>query len=277
MTDRITEMTVDYKEKREHFMQLLDEYTKKDCMVAFSGGVDSSVLLKLACQAAGKHGTKVYAVTIQSELHPLEDLAISRKVAGEIGAKHYVVEIRELQEAGILDNPTDRCYLCKKYLFTQVIELAKKLGADVILEGTNEDDLHVYRPGIRAVRELGIRSPLAEAGLSKEQVRLLAAELGLSVASRPATPCLATRFPYGTRLDLREMKKVEQAESWLRQRAYGNVRVRVHGGLVRLEVDAQDFPRLLDEKEEVIACMKNLGYDYVTLDLEGFRSGSMDL
>ena len=265
-----------YTARKEELIRRIGDYTEKDCMVAFSGGVDSSVLLKLACGAAAGKGTKVYAVTVQTELHPMGDLAVAGKVAAEIGAEHHVLGIRELSEAGIGDNPIDRCYRCKKYLFTQVMALAEGLGASIVLEGTNEDDLHVYRPGIRAVRELGIKSPLAEAGLTKEQVRLLAEELSLSVSARPSTPCLATRFPYGVRLDPEEMRKVEMAEGWLRQRGYGNVRVRIHGDLVRLEIDRQDFSCLLCEKEEVVTYMKTLGYDYVTLDLEGFRSGSMD-
>lgn len=270
------EMQNAYTARKEELIRLLKKYTEEDCMVAFSGGVDSSVLLKLACQAAAGKGTKVYAVTVQTELHPMGDLAVARQVAAEVGAEHHILAIRELAEAGIEDNPIDRCYRCKKYLFMQMHSLAVQLGAPVIIEGTNEDDLHVYRPGIRAVREIGIKSPLAEAGLTKEQVRLLAGELSLSVSARPSTPCLATRFPYGVRLDPEEMKKVEQAEEWLRQRGYGNVRVRVHGDLARLEIDRQDFSCLLREKDEVITFLKALGYDYVTLDLEGFRSGSMD-
>ncbi len=260
----------------KRLLEKMDSYTNRDCMVAFSGGVDSSVLLKLACDMAGKKETKVHAVTVQSELHPVGDLAISRRVAAEIGAEHHVIEIRELKEAGIEKNPVDRCYLCKKYLFGQVRELAGGLGVEVILEGTNEDDLHVYRPGIRAVRELGLKSPLAEAGMTKEQVRRLAKELSLSVAARPATPCLATRFPYGTDLTMESMKKVEQAEEWLRTQGYGNVRVRVHGDIARLELDKTDFAALLRQREDVVSCLKKLGYGYVTLDLEGFRSGSMD-
>lgn len=267
----------EWEKMNEILKKRMEEYTGQDSMVAFSGGVDSSVLLKLACDMAKKHGTKVHAVTIQSELHPLGDLGIAKRVAEEIGAEHHVVQIRELKEAGIQDNPTDRCYRCKKYLFASVAELAQKLGAAVILEGTNEDDLHVYRPGIRAVRELGIKSPLAEAGMTKEQVRLLAAELGLSVASRPSTPCLATRFPYGTRLSVTEMKKVEQAENYLKQQGFTNVRVRIHGSVVRLEVDAKDMGKLLEERKEITAYIKALGYDYITMDLEGFRSGSMDV
>lgn len=266
----------EYKEACKKLRMEMEDYTREDCLVAFSGGVDSSVLLKLACDLAKKAGTRVHAVTVQSELHPLGDLEISRQVAKEIGAEHHVIEIQELKEAGIEENPKDRCYLCKKYLFTRVLDLKERLGAAEVLEGTNEDDLHVYRPGIRAVKELGIKSPLAEAGLTKEQVRLLAEELSLSVAMRPSTPCLATRFPYGSRLSLEEMKRVEQAEVFLRGKGYGNVRVRVHQDVVRLEVDQKEFCRILEERAETVSALKALGYRYITLDLEGFRSGSMD-
>lgn len=267
---------INYANAYNSLLEIMENCTEEDCMVAFSGGVDSSVLLKLACSMARKKGTRVHAVTIQSELHPLRDLEIARRVAREIGAEHHVIEIRELKEAGIEKNPVDRCYRCKKYLFGQVQGLAEKQGVSIILEGTNEDDLHVYRPGIRAVRELGIRSPLAEAGMTKEQVRRLAEELSLSVAARPATPCLATRFPYGTALTVENMKKVEEAEAWLKQQGYRNVRVRVHGELVRLEIDKTDFTALLKQQEVVIAYLRGLGYGYITLDLQGFRSGSMD-
>lgn len=146
-----------------------------------------------------------------------------------------------------------------------------------VLEGTNEDDLHVYRPGIRAVRELGVLSPLAEAGLTKQEVRRMAAEYGISVAARPSAPCLATRFPYGTALSLPELKRVEKGEAYLRSLGFRNVRLRVYGCLVRIEVDAEDLEGLLDRRLEAAAFLKELGYQYVTLDLEGFRSGSMDM
>ena len=145
------------------------------------------------------------------------------------------------------------------------------------MEGTNQDDLKVYRPGIRAVKELNIASPLAEAGLTKEEVRRLASEYGLSVSRKPAAPCLATRFPYGTRLSDEEMRRVERGERMLKEQGFYNVRIRVHGEIARLEVDSRDLPMLVEKRESVADRLKELGYTYVTADLEGFRSGSMDV
>ena len=171
----------------------------------------------------------------------------------------------------------DRCYRCKKYLFHILIEEGKKLGVSAMMEGTNEDDLHVYRPGLRAIRELGIHSPLAEAGMTKAEVRKLAEELGISVSNKPSMPCLATRFPYGTRISYEAMQKVDEGEAFVRSLGFYNVRLRIHNDVVRIEVDVNEIPRLLEYHEQIVAKLKKLGYDYITVDLEGFRSGSMDL
>lgn len=265
------------EEKAAKLKLQIDEYTKNDIIVAFSGGVDSSLLLKLACKAAQKHGTRVYAITVKTRLHPLHELENAKNVAKEIGALHVVLSIDELQEAGILDNPTDRCYKCKKYLFEKMKERAKTLGIEHILEGTNEDDLHVYRPGIRALEELCIISPLADAGFTKAEVRELAQKYGLSVSNRPAMPCLATRFPYGASLSYEAFGRVEQGETYLKNFGAYNVRLRIHDDTARIEVDEADFPTILKNKSAIIKYLKSLGYTYITLDLEGFRSGSMDV
>ncbi len=264
----------EYELKRQQLLACMKQYAEEDLVIAFSGGVDSSLLLKLACEAA--KNTTVYAVTIQSELQPQNDLEIARNVAMETGAEHVVLTIHELQEAGIQTNPKDRCYLCKKYLFGQIQQFAAQKGIKRILEGTNEEDLHKYRPGIRAIRELGILSPLAAAGMTKQEVRTLANEYGISVANRPSAPCLATRFPYGTTLSLEALVRVEQAEQYLHELGFWNVRVRVHGEIVRIEVGKEELLEVIAEKEKIISYLKTLGYHYITLDLEGFRSGSMD-
>lgn len=266
-----------YEEKKQQLLKEICELTKEDLVLAFSGGVDSSLLLKICCEAAKENGTNVYAVTVHTELHPMKDLEIAVAVAKEAGARHLVVRIDELKEAGIEYNPEDRCYLCKKLLFSRLKEKAEELHAGYIVEGTNEDDLHVYRPGIRALRELGILSPLAQTGFTKQEVRKLAEEYGVSVANRPSTPCMATRFPYGAKLDYDSMRRVEQGEEWIRSLGFYNVRIRVHGGIARIEIDIDQMPLLLEKKEEIISKLKELGYDYITLDLEGFRSGSMDI
>lgn len=264
-------------EKKEELCALMDELAETDLMVAFSGGVDSSLLLKAACDSAKKTGKTVYAATVHTRLHPAGDMEVAKRVAGEMGAVHIVLPIDELEEAGIRDNPVDRCYLCKKFLFQKMKREAQKLGVPILLEGTNEDDLHVYRPGIRAIRELGITSPLAALGITKNQVREMAATYGISVSERPSAPCLATRFPYGTRLDIAVMKKVDEGEGFLKNLGLYNVRIRVHGNVARIEVDEGDMPVLTAHRQEIVKTLEALGFVYVTLDLKGFRSGSMDV
>lgn len=263
--------------KKDALLALIRKYTKQDVMVAFSGGVDSSLLLKLCCEAAGETKSQVYGVTIQTRLHPVEEMEEAEKICKEIGAKHKVIVIDELKEVGIMNNPPERCYLCKKLLFQRMLEEAEGLGIMTILEGTNEDDLHVYRPGIRALKELKIISPLAESGMTKTEVRTLASEYGLSVSGKPSMPCLATRFPYGTELTYEKMAQVEKGEVYLKKFGLHNVRLRVHDTIARIEVDEENSLIVIENKKEIIAYLKSLGYVYITLDLEGFRSGSMDV
>lgn len=266
-----------YEEKKKQLLDRVSNLAEQNIALAFSGGVDSSLLLKICCDASKKTGKKVYAVTVHTELHPMKDIEIAAKVAKEAGAEHLIIRVDELEDAGIQNNPTDRCYLCKRLLFSRLKEKAKELGAENVVEGTNEDDLHVYRPGIRALKELDIISPLAECGFTKQEVRKLAESYGISVANRPSTPCMATRFPYGAELDYEKMRCVEKGEEWLKTLGFYNVRIRVHGDIARIEVDEKDMHLLLKNKTEVIERLKTLGYSYITIDLEGFRSGSMDI
>lgn len=274
--------------------------------VAFSGGVDSALLLKLACMASGEEGT-VYAVTVQTKLHPAGDLEAAERTAAEFGAVHRVLQMDELAGSGLENNPVDRCYRCKRGIFLKIKELAGELGAECVVEGTNADDLLQYRPGIRAIRELGIRSPLAECGLTKTEIRRLAEHLGISAAKRPSAPCLATRLPYGTRIDYGLLARIDEGEQYLRGLGFYNVRLRVHElaepvsrkaeeqdskeeagddpekkvsgqrWLARIEVDPADLGKLLESGEELVEKIKALGFARVTADLEGFRSGSMDV
>ena len=262
---------------REMLQARMRELVSEDICLAFSGGVDSSLLLKVAADAAAETGKKVYAVTFDSRLHPSCDLRIARQVAGELGGIHQVMEVDELEQEEIRMNPVNRCYLCKRHLFMTLKKLAGEKGVRRILDGTNEDDMHVYRPGIRALKELGIISPLAELHITKEAVKGMASEYGISVASRPSTPCMATRLPYNTRIDYDVLDRIAQGEAYLRDALPGNVRLRLHGGIARLEVDNEAFARLLDRRADVVRRLKGLGFTYVALDLEGFRSGSMDV
>ena len=198
-------------------------------------------------------------------------------MAKQIGAMHVCISVDEFGDEQIAGNPVNRCYLCKKMIFRSVLEKSAQLGFDTVIDGTNEDDLHVYRPGIQALRELGIRSPLAEAGITKKMVRQWLAELGLAVAGKPATPCLATRIPYGEALDERILSRVAQGEKYLRAMGFLNVRLRVHGKIARIEIDIEQMELLIQNRKAVIEHLKELGFVYITLDLEGFRSGSMDV
>lgn len=265
-----------YEDKVWKLKVQMQKLAKKDLAVAFSGGADSSLLLKLAVDAASACGSTVYGIFMHTMLHPAGEAEEAGRLAEETGARFRVISVDELERAGILDNPTDRCYRCKKYLFERLLQECRELGVSIVLEGTNEDDLHVYRPGLRVVKELGIISPLADAGFTKEEVRRLGTELGIAASHKPASPCLATRFPYGVRLSYEAMRKVEQGERFIREQGFYNVRLRVHGNIVRIEVDTKEFPDFMKEREAAVSYLKELGYRYITLDLEGFRSGSMD-
>lgn len=248
-----------------------------DICLAFSGGVDSSLLLKAAVDAAEETGKKVYAVTFDSRLHPACDLEIAGQVAKELGGIHQVIQIDELEQADIRMNPENRCYLCKRRLFSCLKEFAEERKITCILDGTNEDDLHVYRPGIQALGELGIISPLAELHITKAEVKALASMYGISVASRPSTPCMATRIPYGMELNYDILARIGEGEAFLRKMFSGNVRLRLHKNVARIELDPECLEQAVMKREQVISRLKELGFSYVTLDLEGFRSGSMDL
>lgn len=258
------------------FLRLLEGLIDQAPIIAFSGGVDSTLLLKAVAEICSRTDVEVHAVTFHTMLHPVNDMEITRSLAREIEVSHHVIQIDELKDAGIKNNPVNRCYLCKKHLFTQLRKFADEIGTTLIMDGTNADDMQVYRPGIQALKELEIISPLAESGMTKDDIREMAASYGLSVANRPSSPCLATRFPYGTLLSQNEMDKVERGEEFLRSLGFYNVRLRVHGDIVRIEVDHIDLGMVLEHRESIINTLKKSGYSYVTLDLEGFTSGSMD-
>ena len=265
------------KQKLSELEQYFARMAPEGICLAFSGGVDSSLLLKVAADTASCLGGQVYAVTFDSRLHPSCDLEIARRVAGELGGIHEVILVDELEQEEIRNNPVDRCYLCKRHLFQSLKNFAAARNARIIVEGTNEDDMHVYRPGIRALKELGIDSPLARLHITKAQVKEMAAICGISVASRPSTPCMATRIPYGQRIEYDVLERIAAGEAYLRERLSGNVRLRLHGDVVRLETDETEFLQDVERRREIVEHLKTLGFDYLTLDLEGFRSGSMDI
>lgn len=256
--------------------KIITELTKKDVAIAFSGGVDSSLLLKLCIEGAKKHQTNVHAVTFVTELQPKEDLSITQRVCKEMGASHKVLYLDQLAIPEVKANYTDRCYHCKKELFSQLIAYAHTLRVQTIIDGTNADDMNNYRPGIRAIEELGVISPLRLAQMSKQDVRAFSKILHISVANRPSSPCLSTRFPYNTTLDSQRIEMVGKGEDYLRTLIQGNIRVRISHFNARIECEKKDFTLLLHHHEAIVSHFKALGFATITLDLEGFRSGSMD-
>jgi len=242
-------------------------------LIACSGGVDSTFLLRVALEVLGEN---VLAVTAKSPIHPASESAAAGELARRLGARHLFVETDELDDPEFARNPPERCYLCKRSLFARLKELAEEHGLTEVLEGSNYDDLGEHRPGLRALRELGVRSPLAEAGLTKAEIRALSRQMGLPTWDKPAQACLATRFPYGELLTPEKLRRVEEAEEFLRSLGLGQLRVRTHDLLARIEVSQNEMPRLLHEAGRVVEELKKLGYTYFTLDLEGYRTGSMD-
>lgn len=273
----MSEYEIIYKDKCDRLKKIMKGYAKKNVAIAFSGGVDSSLLLKFASDFAKNANTKVYAITLDTELHSVEDIEIASEVAKKAGVRHIILSQKVLDNDLIQNNPTDRCYQCKKMLFSKIMEKAALNGADIVMDGTNTDDMKVYRPGIRALEELGVKSPLREVGFSKADVRKMAAEYGISVSDRPSAPCLATRFPYGTLLTAEKIKKVDEAEQYIKSLGYYNVRVRVHGEIARIEVGENELTKLVEHRDDIVKKLKKIGYSYITVDLEGFRSGSMDI
>jgi len=243
--------------------------------VAFSSGVDSTFLLRVAHELLGD---RAVAVTIRSRTFPKRELDEAAAFCRAEGVRHEIIDSEELDIPGFAENPPDRCYLCKKAIFGKIIEFAQANGLRAVLEGSNIDDDGDYRPGRRAIAELGIHSPLREAGLSKSDIRALSHEMGLHTWSKPSFACLASRFPYGERITAAGLERVERAERWLRDAGLGltQLRVRSHGDLARIEVQPGDIPRLAAHAADIAAAFKGFGFTYVALDLQGYRTGSLN-
>ncbi|HSS00100.1 MAG TPA: ATP-dependent sacrificial sulfur transferase LarE [Kofleriaceae bacterium] len=243
-------------------------------VVAFSGGVDSAFLLKVAVDALGE---RCHAVTAVSETMARSEIADTAALAAELGlgARHHVVESHELERPGFVENPPHRCALCKTELMDVAQPIAAELGA-VIALGTNVDDLGDVRPGIAAAIERGARMPMVEAGLTKPEIRALSRELGLRTWDKPQLACLSSRFPYGTQITPERLRRVDAFEDGLRALGFRQLRVRFHDAIARLEIDAAELPRIVEVREAVVALGKQLGFTYVAVDLAGFRSGSLN-
>ena len=246
--------------------------------VALSGGVDSTLLVTVAHEVLG---SSAMALTARLRAVPTVELEAARSWCTGLGIRHVEVAYDELTIPGYAQNPPDRCYLCKREVFARLGDAAREEGVAWLVDGSNVDDAGDYRPGMRALVELGVRSPLREAGFGKADVRALSRELDLPTWNVPSAACLASRFAYGETITVQKLERVEAAEAYLRERGMGQLRVRVHGEdgrLARIEVPADDMARLVDSqmRESVVARLRELGFAYVSLDLEGFRSGAMN-
>lgn len=244
-------------------------------VVAFSGGVDSTFLLKVAQEVLRD---KVLAVTIDSNSFVKKELREAQAFCEQQGIVQEVCKFNELEVEGFCQNPPNRCYICKKALFQNLLEIAKEHKIAFVVEGSNIDDEGEYRPGMQAVKELGICSPLREVGLTKQEIRQLSRNYGLAVWNKPSSACLSSRFAYGEQITREKLKMVEQAEQFLQDLGFMQVRVRVHGSLARIEVLLEEIPQLMlqDNRKRIAEKLKEYGFSYVTMDLCGYRIGSMN-
>ena len=241
--------------------------------VAFSSGVDSTFLLKVAHDTLGD---KCVAVTASSCSFPERELKEAKAFCERNGIRHVVVRSEELEIEGFRHNPKNRCYLCKHELFEKIWDIAHSEGLNAVAEGSNMDDNGDYRPGLVAVKELGVLSPLRHVGLSKAEIRELSRELGLPTWNKQSFACLASRFVYGETINEERLSMVDKAEQFLLDLGFHQVRVRIHGKLARIETDPAEFERLLSERENVVSALREYGFAYVTMDLVGYRTGSMN-
>lgn len=244
-------------------------------IVAFSGGVDSTFLLRVANDTLGD---RVIAATATSPTYPESELKDAMKLVTEMGVRHLIFDSNELEIPGFSENSLKRCYFCKSELFAKLKEKASELGFSYVLDGSNSDDLKDYRPGRDAAMELGVRSPLMEAGLSKDEIRELSRELGLFTWNKPSFACLSSRFPYGTEITIDRLKRIGSCEDTLKELGFSQFRVRYHGEVARIEIPEGEMSLLLNKnvKDKLLEVFKREGFTYVTLDIEGYRTGSMN-
>ena len=258
--------------KRQKLVDILREMG--GCVIGFSGGVDSTFLFAVAASVLGP---RALAVTATSETYPERELREANELAARIGGRHRVIVSEELDIPGFANNPTDRCYHCKKELFGKLRALADEEGLPHVVDGSNVDDRGDYRPGRRAKSELAVRSPLEEAGMTKDDIRELSKALDLPTWNKPSFACLSSRFPYGVQITREKLTVVGRAEEGLRDLGFRTVRVRHHGDVARLELGPEEFARAVNGlREEVVRTVKQAGYTYVSLDLQGYRTGAMN-
>ena len=258
--------------KLAHLINILKDI--QSAVLAYSGGVDSTFLLK----AMQLSDIRILAVTAASEIIPCNDLLTAKEVAGELGIRHRIIKTEELSREEFVSNTPDRCFFCKDELFKKLTDIALLEGYMFVLDGSNMDDTTDYRPGRKAAIKYKIKSPLIEAGLSKIEIREFSKQLGLSTWDKPSSPCLATRFPYGRRITKEALLRVGKAEDFLRTLGFFKVRVRDHGSIARIEVEEDEIESLLiPEKRKLITkTLKSLGFEFISLDLDGYKSGSLN-
>src|SRR3989338_7481518 len=263
-------------DKRSVKLKKLKEILKglESVVVAYSGGLDSTFLLKVALDTLGRG--RVLAVTARSETYPESEYRCAVRMAKELKKRNETIDTKELEIKNFRKNPVNRCYYCKSELFRRLKEMARDNGIKHVVDGANHDDLKDIRYGMKAARELGVRSPLLEAGIGKALIRRSSYSLGLATWSKPSFACLASRIPFGRKIDETTLVRVGRAEEYIRRLGLGQVRLRVHKNVARMEVDLSDFGRVIKSKRQIVKFLKGLGFTYITLDLEGYRTGSMN-
>jgi len=276
----MNEMDWDFRDIPEETLTKFEELRRslrdmRRVLIAFSGGVDSTFLVGVA---QSELRNKVLAVIASSPSYPKKETEGAIALAEEMNVRYKIIQSKEMNNPNYVSNSPDRCYYCKSELFSEFKRIAGEEGIPHVLDGSNHDDTGDYRPGLKACEELGVRSPLKEAGLGKGEIRALSKQMGLPTWDKPSMACLASRFPYETKIDEASLNQVAQAEEYLRSLGFHQVRVRHHGQVARIEVDAQDVHKLAEPamRGKIVENIKALGYSYVTLDLAGYRSGSMN-